>query len=432
MTLYIIGDTACTGYVENSFFNYHVNFNVIPGVPTIVKVPMSVVAVCCDYSRLGVVNYNALTFTHQHGVYVNTNHSVGVYLQYVSSLNSSSSTLLSPYSCEYPTPYTYSPLSCDQSIFTYKIPIYPLQYLSSVHQLDLDFVSSNNGAHHFSQACFWAGITAKEDSTVIYTRRMIVNASIEEDTFVLYRAGESVVIPLFLSVDFHFKTNCKSVASYYFETPHYFSLEWAYRQIGGGLTYPQCWLIPLCRLSQLYQGRDYLCKKLSNNRFDKGVALGGSFPTPELNNDTIVAVFLYNEYHPVYSLENFDYRLVHNIRGLLTGNHHPYFGDTTHYVDVPYTFIRSQTPRLYDDNVGPVYLVAKQGLPVSHTQYGITTHYQGCSPPPATPSSCPATPSMCTCRSTPTPTASAAPTSTGSSSPPPPSTPSPGPTANTG
>ena len=377
VTLYIIGDTACTGYVENSFYNYHVVFNVVPGVPTIVKVPMSVVSVCCDYNT--IASNNAHSFTHQHGILVKTNRSTGVYLQYVSSLNPSSSTLLSPYSCEYPTPFTYSPLSCDQSISTYKIPVYPLQYMSLTHQLDLDFVSSNNGAHQLSQATFWIGITATEDSTVIYARRMMyITQEIQKDTFALNSAGESVVIPLFFSTDFHFKTNCKSVAGYYFETPHLSSLFPAY-QIGRGLLYPQCWLIPLCRLSQLYQGRDYLCKKLSNNRFDKGVAIGGSFPTPGLNNDTIVATFLYNEYYPNYPLDEFSSINVHNIRGLLTGNHHPYYGDTTHYVDVPYTFIRSQTPRFYDQGIGPAYLVAKQGLPVSHTQYGITTHYKGCS-----------------------------------------------------
>ena len=377
VSLYIIGDTACTGYVENSFQNYHVVFNVVPGVPTIVKVPMSVVSVCCDYNT--IASNNAHSFTHQHGILVKTNRSTGVYLQYVSSLNPSSSTLLSPYSCEYPTPFTYSPLSCDQSISTYKIPVYPLQYMSLTHQLDLDFVSSNNGAHQLSQATFWIGITATEDSTVIYARRMMyITQEIQKDTFALNSAGESVVIPLFFSTDFHFKTNCKSVAGYYFETPHLSSLFPAY-QIGRGLLYPQCWLIPLCRLSQLYQGRDYLCKKLSNNRFDKGVAIGGSFPTPGLNNDTIVATFLYNEYYPNYPLDEFSSINVHNIRGLLTGNHHPYYGDTTNYVDVPYTFIRSQTPRFYDQGIGPAYLVAKQGLPVSHTQYGITTHYQGCS-----------------------------------------------------
>ena len=385
VSLYIIGDTACTGYVENGFYNYHVDFNLVPGTPTLVKVPMSVVAVCCDYNNLcnnlSYQNYDAINITHQHGVCVKTNRSVGVYLQYVSTLNLSSSTMLSPYSCDYPTPFTYSPLSCDQSIFTYKIPVYPLQYMSLTHHSDEEeHFMLGYGGRVMSQALFWAGITATEDSTVIYTHRIMLGSlDVLEDTFALYHAGESVVIPLHSSTDFHFKTNCKSVASYYFETPHYFSLEWAYRQIGGDWTHPQCWLIPLCRLSQLYRGRDYLCRKLSNNRFDKGVALGGSFPNPRLNNDTIVAVLSYNEYYPFYSLDNFEHREVHNIRGLLTGNHHPYFGDTTHYVDVPYTFIRSQTPRIYDQYIGPVYLVAKQGLPVSHTQYGITTHYQGCS-----------------------------------------------------
>ncbi|MBO7647393.1 MAG: hypothetical protein J6S56_04765, partial [Bacteroidales bacterium] len=198
VSLYIIGDTACTGYVENSFYNYHVNFNVIPGVPTIVKVPMSVVSVCCDHNNISIIwsshNYQALCFTHQHGIFVKTNRSVGVYLQYVSSLNPSSSTLLSPFSCEYPTPYTYAPLSCDQSISTYKTPVYPLQYMSLTHQLDLDFASSNNSAHHLNHAFFWIGITAKEDSTVIYAHRIMLSSpgGVLEDTFALYHAGESV------------------------------------------------------------------------------------------------------------------------------------------------------------------------------------------------------------------------------------------------
>lgn len=37
--LYIVGDTACTGYVENMYFNYHQDFTVLPNIPTIVKVP---------------------------------------------------------------------------------------------------------------------------------------------------------------------------------------------------------------------------------------------------------------------------------------------------------------------------------------------------------------------------------------------------------
>ncbi|MBO7490976.1 MAG: gliding motility-associated C-terminal domain-containing protein [Bacteroidales bacterium] len=380
VSLYIIGDTACTGYVENSFYNYHEDFNLTPGTPTIVKVPMSVAAVSVDYNTIVQQIHNNVVFAHQHGVYVNTTHAVGVYLQYVSRLDHSASTMLSPFQCHNSSLFPYSPLSCDTRILTYKIPIYPLQYLSLLHQIEEEALLMSYNGSTCSQAMFFVGITAQEDSTMVYSHRIdVVNQEVRDDTIALHQAGESTIIPLHFSTDFHFKTNCKSAAVYYFEIPNFSSLEMAYA-MGEGMLYPICWLVPLSRLSRLYSGHDYLCKKLSNNRFDKGVALGGVFSSPVLNNGTVVDVYLYNEYHPDYSLDNFGQSIfyINYIRGLLTGNHHPYYGDTTQYVDVPYSFIRSQTPRLYDQPVGPIYLVAKQGLPMSHTQYGITTHYEGC------------------------------------------------------
>ena len=39
--LYLVGDSLCTGYVENPNTSFYETFSVVPGVPTIIKIPQS-------------------------------------------------------------------------------------------------------------------------------------------------------------------------------------------------------------------------------------------------------------------------------------------------------------------------------------------------------------------------------------------------------
>ena len=136
ITLFIVGDTSCTGYLENTFLNYHVSFVVDAGNVTRIVVPFSVVGTSFPD---GPINNPAIAQSldyHQNGLFLHASKNVCVYVSSASTLLSSHSNS-SPKQCGDP-PLPYSPIETSLSNMSYKTPLYPLHFSVSEH-LDMDY-----------------------------------------------------------------------------------------------------------------------------------------------------------------------------------------------------------------------------------------------------------------------------------------------------
>ena len=173
--LFVVGDTTCTGYVENTFLNYHVNFTVDAGAVTQIAVPFSVVGASCP----AVYPTNGMLY-HHNGLFLHTSRNVCVYVSSASTLYGSCSNL-TPRQCGNP-PVPYAPLTTSLSMMSYKIPIYPLHFSVS-DRLNMEYMFKYTiGLVWYHGFC---NITALEDSTVVYSCRY--NAI--TDTILLDLAG---------------------------------------------------------------------------------------------------------------------------------------------------------------------------------------------------------------------------------------------------
>lgn len=68
--LYLVGDTACTGYVENPNSTYYQTFGVSPSQPTIIKIPKSEIQFEFDLSSI-----------QAKGVHISTTRNVYAFIQ---------------------------------------------------------------------------------------------------------------------------------------------------------------------------------------------------------------------------------------------------------------------------------------------------------------------------------------------------------------
>ena len=231
-------------------------------------------------------------------------------------------------------------------------------------------------------------ITAMEDSTILYFTyfsNWSTSLGTYSDTILLNKEQSIVLSPfpisLFLGKMLKFSTNCKPVISTTGagSIVDSYGSEWGLK---GEYT-------PFAK-SHAYQGYDYLCKKLENNRFDKGIFHLKIFecanpPYSIWNND--VDRYMYNTLIPAIDMDSFANQTIDYIHGyreairkycLLTGEHRGLWGSLTSYVSVPYTFLRSSTPVFFHDLNGPYYFIYKESAP-GYPIYGVLTDTLGCS-----------------------------------------------------
>jgi len=170
---YVLGQTYCTGYIENPFTSYHVDFEVQPGVMTKVLIPEEVISPLNyeDYASSG-----GGSFVFQGGsVVIRTTKKVQVWVQ--------------SYNCPYlPDTLTYcnSPVSYDGPAF--KIALYP----TDMHSTSYD---NNNGAI----SNYTMFVIAPQDNTQLY---------MGNDT-VLLNQGE-----VYCTGGRNITTNCKRIIVY--------------------------------------------------------------------------------------------------------------------------------------------------------------------------------------------------------------------------
>ena len=362
ISLYVVGDTACTGYVENEFLNFHLDFTVLPNSVTIVKIPKNI----CDILPFA---YDNLAI-HNKGVFVHTSCSVFLYLQVNSNLRTNSSNL-SPQHCD----YLYSPLTVGTH-YPWKIPIWPISYNEIEHYslYDNSFLYPGWDAEFVPFAPNF-NITAMEDSVMIFAYRVYDPSwgTSQYDTILLSRKGESVWLKMNWCKQLRFHTNCKKVISYF----SIGSTQWSFLYMGNFLGSPGPITIPLSLTRQYYCGQDYLCKKLHSDRFDKGIYFKQEY-NDHIQNGQEVTAYNYNEYFNNYlALGDLSDQ---GIYGLNTGNHRMFWGDTTVFVDVPYTFLRSQTIRRYNAIDGPNFFICKNSAH-GYPHFGYMADPYGCASP---------------------------------------------------
>lgn len=223
-------------------------------------------------------------------------------------------------------------------------------------------------------------VSAMEDSTVVYfTLEAAVQGYNNYADSIMLSKGESVCITppeSFVGPIVKYHTNCKPVIS--------MTGSFIKRQPNGDGIQEACWTsyFPFVQ-SYAYRGKDYLCKKPENNRFDKGVAYC-KYYNNTLWNDS-ASRYLYNVLASQAEMDSTvnqlifysGYRALCRKYNMITGNHRGLWGSITSYVSVPYTFLRSSTPIHFFEANGPHYFFYKESGP-GYPHFGYLMDPLGC------------------------------------------------------
>ena len=379
---YVLSDTATDGTVDNEHFNFHVDFQVSPGNLTLLKIPADMVL----FDSL--VHYQQRSFR---GVRIRSTHNIFLYIQNFSDIPDTFmiSNLWYGEECEY---YIRSPLLLT-NYSSSKNPVIPLTSSMRYRFPDYDedwwfercgeHVLGNNLYNNFGSAQY---LTALEDSTILYINgfseipwqepfgdSILLNK--EESVYIVASGSSPEVRKL------RYSTNCKPVIG----------------TIGAnGVSIVGTILTPYMSVSasHAFQGKDFLCKKLENNRFDKGIYYLKFFecdnPPFTVWNDSVNR-FMYNvlvtSTNTNYSLnqlvdQTIYFNSTHRLQfirknSLLTGNHRGVWGSLSTYESVPYTFLRSSFPIYFHNYNGPNYFYYKESAP-GYSHYGVLIDTFGC------------------------------------------------------
>ncbi len=385
IVLYILGDTLSEGTVDNDHYDYHNSFQVIPGQVTLLKIPSYMIMF--DNT---VQNGN----TSFRGVWVHSSHNIFLYAQNLltvpdTSMPTASSSCVIWRNTGFELNYYYmSPLMVTR-FSSEKIPILPVSFQKRNRFPDIgedwwfyrcsDITEVNTGTG------IWHSyyITAFEDSTVITMFHSDYDNSTsafipDTDIIILQKNESTIVIPTIGVVSSHivfpsFRTNCKPISLMNGDVGAALN-DWTVELQSAFFSYSQ---------SKAYQGYDYLCTKLTNNRFDKGIHY---LKRAECNNpisptwrDTVDR-YMYNELVAwtdwdlqanLFSAPSF-LGIIGDVRkdDLITGTHRGLWGGVSSYVSVPYTFLRSSSLIPYHSANGPYFFICKEGGP-SYPVYGI-------------------------------------------------------------
>ncbi len=193
--LYIMGDTACTGYLENTFLNYHLDFSVVPNIPTVLTIPASLTAHPLPIAGAQQAPYQPF----ETGVFIKTTHNVTVYTldkpSKQNTLRDYSSYTLTNLNTSCRCEFLYTPVCILRTVpqdplYQCKSVIWPIKYDTTTHLL----LRTNFNSSYFD-SCI---ITAMEDSVRLFIRKTLSGYSLTTvyDTIMLYHKGQSVMIDL--------------------------------------------------------------------------------------------------------------------------------------------------------------------------------------------------------------------------------------------
>lgn len=231
--IYIIGDTLCTGYIENPNTSFYRSFTVIPDSVLVIAIPKN--DILCNVLIAGIINDTTRTIESK-GIYIHTEKNVYVYLQ---------------------TNYSDS-IRTFSNKQTAKVPIFPLSIYSS--EIKLKHLPLTGGFFYSSLM-----IIATEDNTILYVPELYYSAFYTSPFTVTLQKGEvfhfmpTTVLP-FADSNKVITTNCKKVV-YYFTSKRS-------TLIGGD---PKCFLsLPN---KQLYKGKDFLLMKYKLQNFTRSITV---------------------------------------------------------------------------------------------------------------------------------------------------------------
>jgi gliding motility-associated-like protein len=378
--LYAIGDTTSVVSVDNDYFDYHIEFQVFPGQATLIKIPFF------------MVMFESSSQNNNHsfrGVRINSSHNIFLYMQnrsiipdYILWLNE----------CHY---YILSPLLLNQLI-TEKMPVLPLEIQARKRfpEPDEDWwftcpngLNTSGGDHNSRGGYEHYYVTAIEDSTMVYFSFLSENQNNYADSVMLSKGESFYANPqydfLYAPYTFTFHTNCKPVISMTGTSTMRHPLT------GDGLV-PDCWgtYFPFAQ-SHAYQGKDYLCKKPINNRFDKGISYFKYYENSLWNGN--VTRYMYNtipseetdsiinqlSFFDLGAGEGYTYKKLFREYAMITGNHRGLWGSISSYVSVPYTYLRSSILIPFFEANGPFYFFYKESAP-GYPHFGILQDSVGC------------------------------------------------------
>ncbi|HPE40142.1 MAG TPA: gliding motility-associated C-terminal domain-containing protein [Bacteroidales bacterium] len=285
--IYIMGDTLCTGYIENPNTSFSRSFTVIPNSVLIIAIPKN--DILCNVPLSTGID-DTTRIIEAKGVYIHTEKNVYVYLQtnYADSIR------------------TFSNKQ------TAKVPILPLSIYSSEIRL-----------HHLPivghSIPYTLMIIATEDNTMLYVPEL-VNGNFTTYPFnVVLQKGEVFQFTPSRVLSYGdtnkvITTNCKKVV-YYFTSK---------KTTLNVITSKQFLTIPS---KHLYKGKDFLLIKFIKNDFIKSIKVNNELYYSMLP----VTIFRCNQF-PVFSL-TYDIAVSNRLEGCTIGP--PWL------IDVPFAFIRS-------------------------------------------------------------------------------------------
>jgi len=227
--IYIMGDTLCTGYIENPNTSFYQTFTVVPDSVLVIAIPKE--DILCNVPN---TPSDTTRLIESKGVYIKTEKNVYVYLQ----TNVAES------------------ISVSNRVRTAKVPIPPFSLFSTeINRRDF------RDPYYFSDTHVGVLlIIAVEDSTMLFVPEQSTSSSFT----VSLQKGEVLVLPSysFGASDLHelITTNCKKVVFY----------NTSYRTTFLGDDGKRFRSIPI---SQSCKGKDLLMVKYAHHYFYKGATL---------------------------------------------------------------------------------------------------------------------------------------------------------------
>ena len=304
--VYIIGDTACTGYVENPNTSYYDIFNVVPDSVTILIIPPSEIQCPVSSGGSGAIHFNL-------GIHLSSTRNIYAYLQ--------THCTDSIYSAE-------PVLPDEKEIHTFKCPLVPVQHLKD--RLSFGCFSLRN---YFNNLY----VVALEDSTEIHYHSENPNGNI------IYHLNKgqvffrSVNLSIMQTFKVELQTNCKKIACY--SGVHNANTRSFY---------------PLYD-HRFVDGKDFVLKKSNNDFFSKSMSLS-RFYNGSINGyaDTLLEIdtCFCNRLNPEP-----DYRDPHTFNKVYCNRN-----TLPHLIDVPYVFFR------VTDSL-PYYFLRRPQMLLSHLSY---------------------------------------------------------------
>ncbi len=252
--IYIMGDTLCTGYIENPNTSFYQTFTVVPDSVLVIAVPKE--EIMCNVPDDPDDTAHSV---ESKGVYIKTEKNIYVYLQ----TNVADS------------------ISGSNSLRTAKVPIPPLPIFST----EIDFRHFRTSYDQYFACLRVLLIIAIENNTTLFVPELhySLNSLTTSPFTVVLDKGQVLALPLY---DFEgsnnnkvITTNCKKVVFYYTSSRFPLIYEGA-KQFQSIIN------------SHLYKGKDFLLVKYIRNNFSKAAMLTG-----EVNLFTYDTVSLYRCNH---------------------------------------------------------------------------------------------------------------------------------------